>query len=123
MSRSGVVEWNQAAVIEAIAVEVQESMEIAAKEVETDARKRLLRIKEPARRGKYRLILALYRLTSYVRRDGTTIEGHIGIPRGEKGGDYGFWIEIGSVTAPANPWLRPALMENLKKITALLGGK
>jgi len=120
---SGVTEWRQREVFEAIAAEVQETMEIATKVVETDARRRLIRIREPQRRGKYRLVLALYRLTSFVRREGKAIVGKVGIPVGEKGGDYGFWIEIGSKTAPANPWLRPALVENLRNIVALLGGK
>jgi hypothetical protein len=119
---SGVTEWRQREVFEAIAADVQETMEIAAKVVETDARRRLLRIREPDFGRKYRMVLALYRLTSFVRREGKAIVGKIGIPAGEKGGDYGFWIEIGSKTAPAQPWIRPALIENLRNIVRLFNG-
>jgi hypothetical protein len=35
----------------------------------------------------------------------------------------GFYIETGSTTAPAHPWLRPALLTNLRNIVALLGGR
>lgn len=115
--------WNQREVIEAIAVEVASNMETAAKVVEVDARRRLLGIKEPERGRPYRRVLALYRLTSMVVRDGLEIDGLIGIPPGAKGGDYGFWIEKGSRTAPAQPWLLPALLTNLKAIMGMLAGK
>ena len=120
---SGVVEWNQREVIERITAETVENMEIAAKMVEVNARKRLLRIRQPDFGVKYRMVLALYRLTSIVKRDGTAVEGRVGIPAGEKGDSYGFFIETGSSTAAAQPWLRPALAENLQAIIELLGGK
>lgn len=123
MSRSGVVQWRQKELIEAVATQVTADMETAAKVVEVDARQRLLRIREPAFGQAYRRVLALFRLTSVVQRAGDVIEARIGIPRGEKGGDYGYWIEVGSATAPAHPWLRPALLHNLKRILALIGGR
>ena len=123
MSRSGVTEWKQRELVEAIAAQVTENMEAAAKVVEVDARHRLLAIRDPEFGRGYRRMLALYRLTSFVKRAGNAIEAQIGIPKGEKGGDYGFWIEVGSKTAAAHPWLRPALATNLRTIMALLGGK
>lgn len=117
-----ITEWNQKQVIEQIAGLVTENMEVAAKVVEVDARHRLLRIRQPEFGAGYRRVLALYRLTSIIQRDGDVVEGGIGIPPGEKGGHYGFYIETGSSTAPAHPWLRPALMGNLRNILRLLSG-
>jgi hypothetical protein len=118
-----ITEWRQAAVIEEIAAEVEANMEIAAKAVEVDARRRLLKIKDPEFGTKYRKVLALFRLTSFVKRVGGEIWGLIGIPPGEKGSSYGFYIETGSTTAPAQPWLRPALLTNLKNVIGLLSGR
>jgi hypothetical protein len=120
---SHIQEWRQAAVIEAVATEVKSNMEIATKVVEVDARRRLLAIREPEFGQGYRRVLALYRLTSVVRQTGNEVLGAVGIPPGEKGGDYGFWIETGSRTAPAHPWLRPALLTNLRSILQILSGQ
>ena len=117
---STIAEWNQAEVIAAARAQVAENLAVAGKIVEVDARRRLLRIKAPEFGLKYRRILALYRLTSYMTAKKNEITAHIGIPRGPRGGDYGFWIEIGSRTAPAQPWLRPALMTKLRDIEELL---
>ena len=123
MSRSGVTEWRSREVVEAVAAQVQRNMEDAAKVVEIDARRRLRAIQDPEFGRAYRRILALFRLTSVVVREGDVVEGRIGIPAGEKGGDYGFWIEIGSKTAPAQPWLRPALFAQLRDVLRLIGGR
>jgi len=119
---STIAEWNQREVIEAIKADLVANMEIAAGVIETDARKRLLRIQEPEFGRAYRRVLALYRLISRVVVGKDVVEGQVGIPGGEKGSDYGFWIEIGSHTYAAQPWLRPALMGNLKNIVRLLAG-
>ena len=119
---STISEWRQREVIEAVKAEVAANMEIAATVVETDARKRLLRIADPEFGRAYRRVLALYRLTSRVVVGKDVVEGQIGIPAGEKSSDYGFWIEIGSHTYAAQPWLRPALMAILKDLVRLLEG-
>jgi hypothetical protein len=113
-------QWRQREVIAEIADQVTSDMETAGKVVEVDARRRLLAIRNPEFGRAYRRVLAMFRLTSFVRRAGSVIEALIGIPRGEKGGDYGFWIEMGSKTAAAQPWLRPALLTNLKRIREFL---
>ncbi len=114
--------WDQAAVIEQIADEVVETMEIAAKVVQMDARKRLLKIHDPEWGRKYRKLIALYRLTSFVKRERLAVVGLIGMPRESKGNDMGFWIEVGTVSQPPHPWLRPALLANLRDIQQLFGG-
>lgn len=120
---SGIQKWRQAEVIEEISAELERNMETAAKVVEVDARRRLLKISEPEWGAAYRKLLALYRLTSIVTRDRMAVEAGIGMPPGKKGSDYGYWIEVGSHTAPAHPWLRPALLHNLRNILELLTGQ
>ena len=120
---TSIVEWNERKVVEVIKMEVAANMEIAAAVVEVDARRRLLAIVEPEFGRAYRRVLALYRLISKVIVGENAIEGQIGIPPGKEGGDYGFWIEVGSHTWAPQPWLRPALMDNLKDIIKLLAGR
>ena len=115
------IRWDAKRVTREIADEVEATLEVAGKVVEVDARRRMLAIREPERGRGYRRVLALYRLTSAVVRTSWEIAAEIGIPKGEAGGDYGFWIEVGSRTAPAHPWLRPALLTNLKAILGLFG--
>jgi len=115
--------WRAREVMAATRAEVAENMEIAAKLVETEARRNLLHIREPEFGRAYRKVLALYRLTSQVDTERDLIMAQIGIPAGVKGDSYGFWIEVGSRTAPAQPWLRPALVHNLSKIMGILEGR
>lgn len=119
---SPITEWRQADVIEEIAADVEANMEIAAKAVEADARRNLLKIGAPEWGLGYRKVLALYRLTSFVERSARAVEAGIGLPGGKAGHD-GFYIETGSRTAPAHPWLRPALLHNLRHIVRLLAGE
>jgi hypothetical protein len=120
---TAITEWNQRKIVTAVKAEVAANMEIAAAVVEVDARRRLLRIVEPEFGRAYRRVLALYRLISRVVIGENAVEGQIGIPPGKESGDYGFWIEVGSHTYAAQPWLRPALMDNLKDIIKLLAGR
>ena len=120
---STIAEWNQRKVVAAVKAELTANMEIAATVVEVDARRRLLAIVEPEFGRAYRRVLALYRLISRVVVEENAVEGQIGIPPGKEGGDYGFWIEVGSHTYAAQPWLRPALVENFKDILKLLAGR
>jgi len=117
-----ITEWNAGAVVSEITDAVHANMEMAAQVVETDARRRLLSIGDPDWGAGYRRLLALYRLTSIVERDTRSVEAGIGMPPGKAGYD-GFYIETGSRTAPAHPWLRPALLGNLRRIINLLGGR
>jgi hypothetical protein len=120
-----ITEWHADRVIEAVTEEVTANLEIAAKMVETDAKRRLLSIKTPDWGRGYRKLIALYRLTSFVEVGWKTIEAGIGVPPDPRSGTemMGFYIETGSKTASAHPWLRPALFHNLGNIVDLLGGK
>lgn len=123
MKGSGVMAWNAHVVVAAVTEEMERRMEEAAKVVEVDARHRLLAIREPEFGQGYRRVLALFRLKSVVKRTAREIVGTVGIPAGDKGDSYGFYIETGSRTAGAQPWLRPALLTNLATIKQLLGAK
>ena len=117
-----IAEWRQRQVVEEVKDFVATNMEAAAGVVEMDARRRLLAIVEPDFGRAYRRLLALGKLISQVVVEGDVVEGQIGIPTGDKGSDYGWWIEVGSKKWAAHPWLRPALMQNFKEILRLLTG-
>lgn len=115
----GITEWRQDEVVGEVTAELEAKMETAAKVVEVAARRNLLAISEPDWGSAYRAMLANYKLSSFVVRSDKEIEAGIGLPGGKAGHD-GWYIETGSTTAPAHPWLRPALLHNLRKITQLL---
>lgn len=117
-----VAEWRQREVVGEVKAQVARGLEVAGHAVQVDARRRLLQVSEPEWGRKYRQLLALGRLTVVMVEEAGFVEVGVGIPRGEKGGDYGYWIEVGNVNWPAHPWLRPALLENLKEIVRLLAG-
>ena len=119
---SNITEWNADAVVSEITAAVVANMETAAQVVETDARRRLMAIADPEWGTAYRRSLAMWGLTSVVVVGQREIEAGVGLPGGKAGHD-GFYIEVGSRTAPAQPWLRPALATNLRRIVALIGGR
>lgn len=115
--------WNPEGVIEKVAAETTENMELACKFVETDARRRLLSISEPEWGAAYRREILARKLTSVVTRKGKAIVGVVGMRTGKEGRHYGYYIEMGSSTAPAQPYLRPAVFQNAREIVKLLAGK
>ncbi|OGC95311.1 MAG: hypothetical protein A2W25_05185 [candidate division Zixibacteria bacterium RBG_16_53_22] len=103
--------------------ELAENAEIVGKFVETDARQRLLAIKDPAWGLAYRskLVSRLLGYTVEVKPNEVVIT--VGVRPSSEGRHHGFYIEMGSKTAPAHPYLRPAVFMNAAKILALLRGK
>lgn len=97
--------------------------EIVGKFVEEDARRRLLDIQEPEWGAAYRSEVVARLLTHTVERDGNQVVITVGVAEGSGGRHHGFYIELGSSTAPAHPFIRPAVFENGGKIVALLSGK
>lgn len=121
---SGVkVKLDKVAFKEALRGKLVANMEIACKFVETEARTNLLAIEEPEWGAGYREKIVGRMLTYQVNASDKLIEGVVGVRRGSKGEDHGYWIETGSKTAPPHPWLRPAVFHNAKTIVALLEGK
>ena len=120
-----ITEWNQREVFEAVASDVEEKLAMAGELVEGKARTNLTRVKIPEWGRKYRWALAFTTLTSFVERQGNTIEAHIGMqtysPKfGTQSLHFGFYIETGSSKFAAHPWLRPALLHNLNNIRRIL---
>lgn len=97
--------------------------EIVGKFAETDARRRLLEIKDPEWGKKYRQLIVARLLTFVVVRERNGIAIFVGVAKGKSGTHHGYYIELGSKTAPAHPFLRPAVFENAQKIVALLAGE
>lgn len=102
--------------------------EIAGKFVETEARKRLLAITDPEWGKGYREKVVARLLTHRVTRHSDRVVIAIGVRqsqsrRGVARKKHGLYIELGSKTAPAHPFLRPAVHENKDKIVALLNGE
>jgi hypothetical protein len=97
--------------------------EDVAKFVETEARNGLDAIQTPdtKRDVNYRSYLSRYILTSQVKEETQAVVIQVGMKIGKSGQTHhGFYIETGSRTAPARPYLRPAVLNNKRAIIGLL---
>ena len=119
--------WDPGAVKAAALAEVAANAEQAGKFVETDARRRLDAIGSPGnkRARAWRAFLSRWVLTNTVATEANAVVIRVGMKVGSRKGGRtrGFYVETGSSTAPAHPYLRPAVFNNAAKIVALLGGK
>jgi len=115
--------WTPQKVKRAATRELVANAEIAGKFVETDARRRLLAITEPAWGANYRRLVVGRLLTHVVETEPKAVVVTIGVRKGPEGTHHGYWIEFGSRTAGAHPFLRPAVFENKRLILALLEGR
>lgn len=119
--------WNPEAVRQMVLKTLTDNAELTGKYLETEARRRLDGIKEPSDKRflGYRWFLSKHLLTNTVKvtRDAVVIA--VGMKtQAKKGGDrHGFYIEIGSKSAPAQPYLRPAVFQNAREILQLLSGQ
>ncbi len=92
--------------------------------VETEARRRLDAITDPdTKRDKnYRSYLSSYILTNKVEQETNAVVIQVGMKIGTEGQTHhGFYIETGSSTAEAHPFLRPAVFNNEREIVGMLG--
>lgn len=107
--------------------------DIVGKFVSDDAKRRLraypeLNVKVPGRRlpyvggGVYRAYVASL-MTWDVTPDKNGVTIRVGVGTGRGGSHHGLYIELGSKTAPARPFLRPAVLENRDKIVLLLANR
>lgn len=115
--------WRPEKVREAALDELERNGEIVGKFVETDARRRLHTITEPEWGEGYRRQIVGRLLTFVVEREAKAVVITVGVRAGPKGRFHGFWIEVGTRTEPAHPYLRPAVFDNAREIVALLGGR
>jgi hypothetical protein len=119
-----ITKWNPEDVKEMALSMVVKNAEAVGKFCEDDARQRLDKIQTPdTKRDKnYREFLSKYILTHTVEDEKNEVIIRIGMKIGKQGQDHhGFYIETGSHTAPAHPYLRPAVFDNAKEILNLLG--
>jgi len=122
------LKWNDKQFKQAVIDTLVGNAEIAGKFVESDARRRLLAVQDPDWGAGHRKYVSRL-ITHTVERERNAVVIRVGLPPGKKtksGGTtrhLGFYIEMGSRTAPAHPFLRPAVFENAAKIVKLLGGK
>jgi len=118
------ITWTPEAVKKMAQEKVLERAEDVGKFCETDARRRLDAITSPdTKRDKiYRKYLSDWILTNMVEQDGEDVVIWIGMKVGKSGQTHhGFYIEIGSTTAPAHPYLRPSVFQSGREIVDMLG--
>jgi len=100
--------------------EVEERAPIVGGFIVHDARKRLQAIQEPKFGRKYRRIIVAGLLAFFVERTSSEVVIFVGVKKTKESEHHGFYIEIGSKTAKAQPFLRPAVFDNAKRIVELI---
>lgn len=123
MTKVKFTKWQPEVVKRDLTVELLDNGEIVGKFVEKDARRRLMAIRDPEWGLAYRQKLVARLLTNLVYRGLNEVVIAVGVKKSKDSRHHGFYIELGSRTAPAHPFLRPAVFENGRKIVALLVGK
>lgn len=113
-------DWNPDAVKKAALDQVEANAGTAGSFVEAEARKRLQAIKEPEWGAGYRRNIVASLLMHQVKRRPNEVITSVGVAKSKESRYHGFYIELGSSTAPAQPYLRPAVFENGRKIVGLL---
>jgi len=120
------VRWNDKVLRERMRAILRERMELLGKVAETRARERLLAIEKPISGRAYRREIVARRLTHVLQEtaDGVTVT--VGVRMGTKpvkGAEtIGLYIELGSRTAPAQPYLRQSVFGDARDLVKLLGG-
>ena len=123
MSAGYTLTWKPDELTKKISRELVANAEIVGKFVETDARRRLLAINDPKWGAKYRSQVVARLLTYEVETKPKEVIIKVGVRASGSGRHHGFFIEFGSRTAPAHPFLRPSVYENAQRIISLLSGK
>jgi HK97 gp10 family phage protein len=117
--------WNPEKVKQAVMNKLLGNAPVVGKFIEDDARRRLDAIRTPdtPRDKNYRRYLSKWILTNVVDKKGEGLVIAVGMKIGKDGQrHHGFYIETGSSTAPAHPFLRPAVTQNARDILEILFG-
>ena len=121
-----ITEWKPERLKDAVRAQLMDRGQTVGKFVEGEARRRLDAISKPdnKRAVAWRAFLSRYVLTNTVTSEEDAVVIRVGMKVGpRKGGDTrGFYVETGSSTAPAHPYLRPAVFQNMRDIVKLLTG-
>lgn len=123
MSAGYILIWKADELTKKLLGDLSSNAEIVGKFLETDARRRLLAINDPKWGAKYRSQVVARLLAYEVETKPREVIIKVGVRTSGSERHHGFFIEFGSRTAPAHPFLRPAVLENAAKIVALLSGK
>jgi hypothetical protein len=115
-----ITKWDPKAVKAFVTDILLENGEIVGKFVETDARRRLRGIDYPEWGKKYRQKLVARLITYLIEKGNNEVVITVGVKESKGQRFHGYYIELGSKTAPANPFLRPAVFNNGSKIVKLL---
>ena len=117
------LKWNPAELKKNLIADLVENGEIVGKFVETDARQRLLAIRDPEWGKAYRSKLVARLLSYEVIVKPKEVVINVGVRPSSTSRRHGYYIEMGTKKWPAHPFLRPAVFMNAARIVALLGGK
>ncbi len=122
------LKWNDKEFKKRLLANLVSNAEIVGKFVESDAKKRILSYQEPDWGEGHRKYVSKS-ITHVVEQEERAVVIKVGLPHGKRRKDgtptrhLGFYIEFGSRTAPAHPYLRPAVFENGRQIVKLLSGR
>jgi hypothetical protein len=102
---------------------LESNSELVGEFVRADAKNRLMAIRTPAWGAGYRQQIVARLLGYEVERKSNEVVVNVGVKKSGGGDHHGFYIETGSKTAPAQPFLRPAVFGNGQTIANLFIGK
>jgi hypothetical protein len=89
--------------------------------VATDARRRLLAQKEMPKWEKYRAAMVAKNIDCEIEFiPPNIIEIRVGVKTTDRSKRHGLFIELGRYNHPANPFLRPAVFNNSRRIVQIL---
>lgn len=116
------LKWNAKQFKEEIKAAVADNGELVGQFVVSDARRRLLAITDPDWGAGHRKYVSRL-VASEVEIKPNEVVINVGARATSKSRHFGFYIETGSKSGAAHPWLRPAVFQNAKKIVGLIEGK
>jgi HK97 gp10 family phage protein len=116
------LEWHPEQLKKKILSDLAGNGEVVGKFLEGEARRRLMGITDPEWGEAYRGYVANL-ISSDSAIDGNGLLIRVGVGRGRSGSHHGLYIEFGSKTAAAHPFLRPAVFDNAAKIVGLLANR
>lgn len=122
MSDDVTLKWMPEKLIQMVLDQAEQSAAVVGKFVETEARQRLLSIREPLWGEKYRRQVVSGLLTFEVERGEREVVVNVGVGTSARGRHHGYYIELGSDEYPAQPFLRPAVFQNAGRIVKTFGG-
>lgn len=115
--------WNPEKVKRMVKDRLLENGEDVGSYVEGDARRRLLAINDPEWGAGYRRYVVGRLLTHTVEEKANSVDISVGVAASSDSKHHGFYIEVGSHSAPAHPFLRPAVFQNGRVIVRMLEGR